>query len=141
MSYTNECLIEIRQNEKGKAAYSRTRIYKGDVIGCFDGMARAFELMVDGSVDYGPFNRSQAVEVACYNNSVIALVPDLDQPLSGVDFINHSCNPNCQLDGYILVVAAEDITPATELTINYQAITLIPENKPCLCQIDCTFVL
>ena len=97
--------------------------------------------MADGLVNYGPYNRSQAVEVALYNNSVIALVPELDQPLSGIDFINHSCNPNCQLNGYILVVAAEDIPPATELTINYQAITLIPENKLCLCQTDCGFFL
>lgn len=121
--------------------YSRAPIRKGTVIGCFDGVARTFEIDADGAVDYGPYNRSQAVEVAIADQHVVALVPGLDQPLAGIDFINHSCTPNCRVEGYVVVIADEEIPAGTELTIDYRPITLIPEQKPCLCRTDCSFVL
>jgi hypothetical protein len=40
----------------------------------------------------------------------------MDEP---ADFINHSCDPNCGLQGQIILVAMTDIQPGEEVTFDY----------------------
>jgi SET domain-containing protein len=54
---------------------------------------------------------------------------------SGAEFINHSCAPNCYawiFKGHILYMAARDIQPGEELTIDYRFDPDVPK-VPCGC--------
>ncbi len=54
---------------------------------------------------------------------------------SGAEFINHSCNPNCFawiFKGHILYMAARDILPGEELTIDYRFDSDVPKVR-CAC--------
>lgn len=57
-------------------------------------------------------------------------------------FINHSCDPNCEVQKWLInglpsmaLFAIHDIMPNEELTFDYKFQTYnISENKPCLCK-------
>lgn len=52
---------------------------------------------------------------------------------SGAEFINHCCEPNCYawiLKGHILYMAARDIEPGEELTVDYR---FDPDVEPVQC--------
>lgn len=54
---------------------------------------------------------------------------------SGAEYINHSCDPNCYawiFKGHILYMAARDIRPGEELTIDYRFEPDVPA-VPCAC--------
>ncbi len=54
---------------------------------------------------------------------------------SGAEFINHSCTPNCYAwiqKGHILYMAARDILPGEELTVDYRFDPDVPK-VPCGC--------
>jgi len=54
---------------------------------------------------------------------------------SGAEYINHCCDPNCYawiLRGHILYMAARDIQPGEELTIDYHFDADV-EKVPCHC--------
>jgi uncharacterized protein len=54
---------------------------------------------------------------------------------SGAQYINHSCDPNCQaviLKGHILYMSKRDIQPGEELTIDYRFDKDV-ERVECLC--------
>jgi hypothetical protein len=40
-------------------------------------------------------------------------------PREPPDYINHSCEPNCGLDGQIAIIAMQTIQPGEEITIDY----------------------
>ncbi|MBF0312818.1 MAG: SET domain-containing protein-lysine N-methyltransferase [Oligoflexia bacterium] len=52
-------------------------------------------------------------------------------------YLNHSCNPNLRRVGVLIYVAARDISPKEELTIDYSPLNATPEDgfaeMTCLC--------
>jgi uncharacterized protein len=55
---------------------------------------------------------------------------------SGAEFINHSCDPNCEariVRGHILYYARRDINPGEELTVDYHFDAKV-EKVPCGCR-------
>ncbi|MBI2546840.1 MAG: SET domain-containing protein [Candidatus Aenigmarchaeota archaeon] len=59
------------------------------------------------------------------------------EELDGGDYINHSCNPNCGIDGRITVVARRRIKPNEEITIDYAMVDLHLEYEfNCACGAD-----
>jgi hypothetical protein len=54
---------------------------------------------------------------------------------SGIDFINHSCRPNCRADAGVLVVeTTKPIGKGEQLTLNYHHMDLIKLGLPCWCE-------
>jgi hypothetical protein len=50
------------------------------------------------------------------------------------DWINHSCKPNCGMQGPITVVAMRDISPGEELTFDYATVDGVAYDEfDCLC--------
>jgi hypothetical protein len=47
--------------------------------------------------------------------------------------MNHSCHPNCYIERTLVIRAAEDIPPGTELTWDYRVSDLVPQGQPCWC--------
>ncbi len=45
--------------------------------------------------------------------------PMRDEEIEPVDYMNHSCEPNCGVRGSVVIVARRDIAPGEELTFDY----------------------
>lgn len=41
------------------------------------------------------------------------------EELDAADFINHSCEPNCKIESLLFMVAAREISPGEELTVDF----------------------
>jgi uncharacterized protein len=60
---------------------------------------------------------------------------DGDDPNNGAKYINHSCNPNCEIvykDNRIWIVAKRDIAEGEELSYNY-GFEFEDDNQKCAC--------
>lgn len=55
------------------------------------------------------------------------------EDLEDVDLINHSCVPNCGMQGNFRVVAMRDIAPGEEATIDYAMLENSDYELDCLC--------
>jgi SET domain-containing protein len=54
---------------------------------------------------------------------------------SGAEYINHSCDPNCEariVRGHILYYSLREIAPGEELTVDYRFASNVPK-VPCFC--------
>jgi len=126
-------------NIEGLGLFAGEDISKGDIIGFFDGKIQRYR-MEDGVAQIPANTDVQAIDIAVDQGWLYVLEP-FDEQLSGVDYINHACSPNCRVDGFLMVVADVDICIGEELTINYSCLTLVKEGKKCLCQPECKYVL
>lgn len=51
------------------------------------------------------------------------------------DYVNHSCEPNCGMDGAVVLVAMRDIEPGEELTFDYAMCDVAPYSEfDCACR-------
>ena len=134
MSWTNQALVEVRNLPGGeRGVYSRTDIPKDAVVAIFDGRAVALPVRDDGTVEYGTENPHMLIHLAVENGRFFALSPIAPDDIGGVDFMNHSCAPNCYIERTLVVRAARDIPAGTELTWDYRETDLIPQGIPCWC--------
>jgi len=130
---------EIRSSSiDGKGLFSNMHLSPGTVVGFFDGVVKPFP--IKGIIAEIPDSlNEQAIDLGVVDDCLFALVPN--GKLSGVDFINHSCHPNCYVEGFLKIVVSSPIEPGDELTIDYAPLTLVKEGKSCNCSPGCTFVL
>lgn len=125
---------------EGKGFFVEQDIAKGALIGFFDGVVRRFR-MSEECADIPDYEDIQAIDLAVDDGWLYVLVPVDREILSGVDYINHSCTPNCLVEGYLKIVAARDIRCGEELTIDYGSLTLVKEKKRCNCRPGCSYIL
>ena len=135
MSWTNFDVVEVRSVGREKGIFACRPIAKGSVIGVFDGAAEVFSVGADGQVDWRGQDGGMSIHLALDQGKLYALMPTPGLAIAGVDFINHSCSPNCRADAGVLVVETlRDIAPDEQLTINYHAMDLIKLGRPCWCE-------
>ena len=136
MSWTNYALAEVRDIGEGqKALYSKVPIPKDTVIAVFDGRAVVLDLKPDGKIDYGKEDPNLLVHLAVAGGKFYGIEPIGYDEVTGADFMNHSCTPNCYIERMLVIRAAEDIPPGTELTWDYRISDLIPQGNPCWCDV------
>jgi len=134
VSWTNLSLAEVRNFADGRGLFSRTCIRKGGMIGIFDGQVEVFNVRPDGSVEWGEHDPSMSIHLALENELLYALMPLEGCPVEGIDFINHSCAPNCTVLRRGLVVRAKlDIECGEHLTIDYRPMDLVKLGRLCWC--------
>ena len=64
------------------------------------------------------------------------------EELEDVDYVNHSCNPNCGIKGTLKIVAMRDIEPGKEITIDYAMSESSEYEMKCNCgSSDCRKVI
>lgn len=120
-------------NEQG--IFARCDIPANSVVGVFDGVAEVFSLNPDGSVDWRGQDGGMSIHLKLSDNKLFAIMPIPEVKIDGIDFINHSCDPNCRADAGVLVV--ETIRPVRkgeQLTLNYHDMDLIKLGRPCWCK-------
>jgi SET domain len=134
VSWTNLNLVEVKAYANGRGLFSRVSIRKGGMIGIFDGQVEVFTVSRDGSIDWKNHDPSMSIHLALEDDLLYALMPIEGSSAGGIDFINHSCIPNCTLSEGVLVVRAnQNIECGQHLTIDYRPMDLIKLGKPCWC--------
>jgi hypothetical protein len=134
VSWTNMELVEVRRVADGQGLFSRMPIPSGGMIGIFDGQVEIFTIQHDGSVDWRDRDPSMSIHLIIENYQLYALMPLEGHPVGGIDFINHSCTPNCIVSTRGLVVrASRDIKYGEHLAIDYRSMDLIKLGRLCWC--------
>ncbi len=135
MSWTNLDLVEVRTLAGGeRGVFSRADIPKDAVVAVFDGRAVALDILPDGTVDYADENPHMLIHLAVHGDKFFALSPIAPEDIGGVDYMNHSCEPNCYIERTLVVRARHDIPRGTELTWDYRETDIIPQGIPCWCE-------
>ena len=106
---TEKCEVRNRDVAGGKAVYARELIEPGELIAVWSGRLVSADELDDLPEDIR--HHTAQVEEGLYLASLSAHEPP--------DYINHSCEPNCGLDGQITIVAMHAIQPGDEVTIDY----------------------
>lgn len=103
------CAVDIKETASGLSAFALGPIAAGTVVAAFGGwVVNLGELRRHGEV---------AVSRAIQIGDDLYLAP-LDCDGAG-DYINHSCDPTCGIQGSQLLVARRDIKDGEQLTYDY----------------------
>jgi hypothetical protein len=84
-------------------------IYRGELVVAFGGWVVTREVLSTMSAD----RQARSIQV---EENLYLVSGDEREP---GDMLNHSCEPNCGLDGSQMLVAMRDIAPGEELTFDY----------------------
>ena len=106
---TEKCEVRNRDVAGGKAVYARELIEPGELVAVWSGRLVSAEELEELPEDIR--HHTAQVEEGLYLASLRAH----ETP----DYINHSCEPNCGLDGQIAIVAMHAIQAGDEVTIDY----------------------
>lgn len=135
MSWTNFDLVEILAIGDEFGVFARQDIESGRVIGVFDGVVDVFRVDTEGMVDWRGQDGGMSIHLKLSDNTLYAIMPSPHIPISGIDFINHSCKPNCRADAGVLVVETTTaVAKGEQLTLNYHQMDLIKLGRPCWCE-------
>ncbi len=115
MSYSDWTFIEEHVDPLlGRGIKAARFIPEGTVIGIYDGRLNAFELRGGRLVD--PAMHKRIVQVAIVGDTLYGL---LNEHVSGIDYINHSCKANVVAKDRIVLVTSTDVEKGEALTLDY----------------------
>ena len=85
------------------------------------------ELIIDYSTGRGRFLNSKDYDILYDrgNHNTMQVDDDLhfvatnEKETEDADFLNHSCNPNCGINGNLKIASIREIKPKEEITIDY----------------------
>lgn len=95
--------------EKGWGSYANERIASGEAVAGFGGWMVDQATLAGMSAD----RRSRSIQV---DNDLYLVSGAVPEP---GDMLNHSCEPNCGINGSAVVMAMRDIEVGEELTFDY----------------------
>ena len=125
--------------------FAKVPIARATVLGCLTpGIPVRLPLDGEGRAIYGTWESAQTIDLLVDQDQLICLVKDFGPSgPHGVDLVNHSCTPNCEVVAQLVVRTQRDIAAGEELTIDYLAagIPLLKEGVRCLCRSGCPTVI
>jgi hypothetical protein len=125
---TEKCEVRNRDVAGGKAVFARELIEPGELVAVWSGRLVSAEELDDLPHDIR--HHTAQVEEGLYLASL--------SPHEPPDYINHSCEPNCGLDGQITIIAMHTIKPGDEVTIDYAMCDGSPYDEfECACGSAC----
>jgi len=125
----------------GKGLFAMEHIEKGKLIGVFDGEVVRVNVRSQSTNSLPPEIEEQAIDLLLEDDWLYMMIPIKSIKLSGIDYINHSCTPNCEVVDKIKVYAKREILPGEELTIDYSSWNIVPEGKQCRCRKNCPTII
>jgi hypothetical protein len=127
----------INNTEEYTGVISLIEIPDETVLGCFDGETFVFEVdennTIIPSIDV---DIETCLHIYRYDNKVVVLGSYENHNYSGIDYINHSCNPNCYINNGILIKTNRLINEGEELTFDYRISNLALEGNSCWCNVE-----
>jgi len=135
VSWSDFDAIEVRKIAGEFGVFACRDIARSSVVGVFDGVVEVFEMDGRGQVDWRGMDGGMSIHLSLSGDRLFTLMPIPGIAVQGIDFINHSCTPNCRADAGSLVVETTcDVAAGEQLTINYHAMDLIKLGRPCWCE-------
>ena len=95
--------------DKGWGSFTTERINEGETVAGFGGWMVPREFLSTLSAD----RQARSIQV---DDNLYLVSSDVREP---GDMLNHSCDPNCGLEGSQILVAMRDIEVGEELTFDY----------------------
>lgn len=134
MSWTDHDLVQVSSVAGESGVFARRDIAAGTVVGVFDGVADVFDVDEDGVVDWRGQDGAMSIHLKLQAGKLFAIMPQRAVPISGIDYINHSCRPNCDLSAGVMVVQTnQPVRAGEQLTVNYHHMDLLKMGRPCWC--------
>jgi len=134
MSYTDKLLIkDVKMLNGEMSAFANSFIPAGTLLGIHGGDVVEFSI-VNNSIVHKTIEHKEIVQICVNGNTLLGLVSPKNEVWSGIDFINHSCNPNVAARDRIIIYALRDIEKDQELTMDYRDWDFIPEGITCWCE-------
>jgi hypothetical protein len=133
MSYTNLALVEeypLANGQRGIRA--RADLAADTVIGVYDGEVKRFKLRDGRIVDNE--QHKYIVQVAVAEDILYGLVTPPGAAFYGIDYINHSCEPNVTFRDRIVLQTSRPVRAGERMTIDYRTWDLVPEGIACWCE-------
>ncbi len=135
MSWTATDLVAVCSENGERGVVARCDIPAGTVVGVFDGVAEVFDVNEKGEVDWRGQDGRMSIHLKLTENKLFAIMPIPERGLFGIDYINHSCVPNCRANAGVLVVETlRDVKEGEALTLNYHDMDFIKIGQPCWCK-------
>lgn len=135
MSWTDLELAEVRAIGDQRGVFARTDIPEGVVVGVFDGIVEMFSVDENDHVDWRGQDGGMSIHLRLAGGKLFALMPIPGVEIYGIDYINHSCNPNCEsAPGLLVVVTTRLVRKGEQLTVDYHAMDCIKLGRPCWCE-------
>ena len=135
MSWTNFDLTENLEVGGELGVFARCDIMDKIVVGVFDGMVEVFSVDAKGEVDWRGRDGGMSIHLKLSGGRLYTIMPVPGAGITGIDFINHSCRPNCRVDaGGLIVETTRFIAKGEQLTINYHDMDLIKLGRICWCE-------
>ena len=122
--------------------FARAFIPANTLIGVFSGWLVVVPVDENGSLSLKELGLryNDITQICRHENNVICMAnKDLNpdkRGWSGIDFMNHSCAPNCVVKSLIQMWSLSDIEAGTELLYDYRVIDIVPEGVECWCETD-----
>jgi len=135
VSWTNFDLTETLGFGGELGVFARCEILEKVIVGVFDGTVEVFTVDENGRVDWRGWDGGMSIHLKLSGGRLYTIMPIAGAEVSGIDFINHSCRPNCRADaGGLVVETTRFIQKGEQLTINYHEMDLIKLGRICWCE-------
>src|SRR3989344_190207 len=115
---------------EGKGLFAREKIYKDELVIDFSTgpgtILKAGEEMAETL-----FAKGYDYMIQVGEDELFAATQN--DELEDVDFLNHSCDPNCGISGALKIVAMRDVKPGEEIAFDYAMSESTDYEMDCLC--------
>jgi hypothetical protein len=98
-----------------RGVFAKKLIRKGEIVSVFGGYVLTKNEYYTSSENNRRYFKGYAIKIV----KGFYLASSDGKSLNDDDYFNHSCNPNCGVNGQILLVAIKDINPGEEMTFDY----------------------
>ncbi len=121
--------VKIGESNNGKGLFALEKIHKGELIIDFTKGSGKFITVKEADKLYEEGN-DYMIQV---DNDLIFASTNQEE-LECVDFLNHSCDPNCGINGTLKIVTMKDIEPKEEITFDYAMSESSEYKMKCCCK-------
>lgn len=127
--WLNPNLIQKKTERLGYATFTKKKIYKGELLLIVGG----FIMKLSDEEKLHPSFCDNGLQISDDHS----IASRKREELGGINYVNHSCNPNAGIKGQIFLVAMRDIKSGEEITFDY-AMTLFDSKKAKPYRLVCT---
>ena len=133
ISWTSKKIISKHSEVSGSGVFANADIKKNERVAVFGGFVVAIEEL-DNIKENDVNAHGVILEIGYQIEDDLILSPIKEEQYSVIEYLNHSCQPNCGFSGALNLVAITDIKKGHELFMDYaMSITLDIFDMECEC--------
>lgn len=121
--------VELGRSKIGKGLFAKENIPKGEVVVDFTGASGKFLSTKEADVLY-----DQGDDYMIQVDDDLYFAATTPTELEDADYTNHSCDPNCGIQGSLRIVTMRKVQKDEEITIDYAMTESSDYVLNCLCK-------